>query len=404
VSGLAVAALGVSALAALVVLTVGVAAKIKGRPVLLPSVLFLAGLGLVLSIAARWHIQRAEGTRAGRKLASIALWLSLLSGFGYGAYYYGTEFALRKQAEAAADQWFALLGKGQPELAFRLTRDPAQQRGLPENDPEEIRRRFGTTELAAFLRADLPRMWRSWPDKTAVRLVGVKDWEITPQGYQVELNYEVRDPEGLYDVVVTTLGRDDPAAGGRDWQIVFSRSGLRERKFTKLGRLCLEIQSELQRRFLPAWNKQLADGPGLESQVLIEGVAPPADKRETVVKEIKAPGAVNLFPATSPLRPPGLPTSYITAADVRFVQNVEITLPSLGGPITSSLNMRPKDEALVKEMLRLAGPGWEKEPAESPRERPAELTPYRLEFQVSEIDIKPSAPRLEPVSPNAGPP
>jgi hypothetical protein len=357
--------------------------------------LFLAAVGLALSLAARWQIRRSESTRAGLMLANAGLWVSLLFGLGYGAYYAGTEAALRKQAEAAADQWFGLLVGGKPEEAFRLTLPPAQQRGVPEN-AEDIRRRFGATELALFLRSDLPRMCRSWPDKVKVRTVGVREWEVKPTGFQVDLNYEVRTPEGQYDVVISTVGTDDPAGGGRDWQVMFQRSGIRDtgRRLTKLGRLCLELQARVQRNFLPEWAKGLPGGPSVEPLIRLEGAVPPEDKRATWAKEMRLPGAVNLFPGSGPLRPPGMPTAHITADDVFFANNSEVSLPSLGGSIATVLVVRPTDATLIQEMLRLAGPGWENQPVEPLAERPPELAPYNADFRVVEINIKPSAPKL----------
>jgi hypothetical protein len=406
VSGLAVAALGVAVLAAVVIVIAGVAAKLKGRPVLLPSLFLLAGLGLALSLTARWQIRRAEGTRAGIKLANWGLWLSLLFGLGYAAYYAATDLALREQAEGIADRWFAFLAKGEAEKAFRLTRPPGQQRGLPEDNPEEIRKRFGATELAIFLRSDLPRMFRTWPDKTRVQFVGVRDSDITPQGYQVDLNYEVRTPEGLYTVIISTLGHDDPATGGRDWQVVFNRSGTSRDKpplLTKLGRMTYECQAQIQRLFLPAWQKSLGENAPIESLLRIEGNVPPDAQRAALAKEIHSPGAVTLYPGSSPLAPPGLPTAHFTDTDVQFQQNIEISLPTLGGTIPATLSIRSKDDHLVADMLRLAGPGWEQQPAEPTTDRPAELTPYDISFKVTEINIKPSAQKLTPLAPNEMP-
>src|SRR5206468_1367325 len=74
-SGPAIVGLAVAVLAAVIIVVIGIVAKVKGRPVLSPYALFLAGLGLALSAAARWQIVRSGGTRAGLRLTTVGLWL-----------------------------------------------------------------------------------------------------------------------------------------------------------------------------------------------------------------------------------------------------------------------------------------------------------------------------------------
>src|SRR5437899_2246144 len=92
-SALAVAALLVAGFGALVIAILGVAARASAKPVLYPAVLILPVAGVALALAAKWHIRRAEGTRVGAGLAGAALWLGILFGSGYAAYYFATEFA-----------------------------------------------------------------------------------------------------------------------------------------------------------------------------------------------------------------------------------------------------------------------------------------------------------------------
>src|SRR5947209_6849434 len=87
VSGLAVAALFVTAVAAVTVVVLWVIARVRGRPVLAWQALFVAAVGLGLAVAARWRLWRAEGTRTGLGLARVATWLGVLSFGAYGAYF-----------------------------------------------------------------------------------------------------------------------------------------------------------------------------------------------------------------------------------------------------------------------------------------------------------------------------
>src|SRR5205814_5128658 len=171
---------------ALVVTILGVAAQASSKPVLYPMVLLLPLAGVALAVAARWHLRRAEGTRVGAGLAGAALWVGVLFGGGYAAYYFATEFAVRQQAKAIAEQFFALLGRNDVEKAFRLTLAPGQQLTIPEEDREAVRRRFGAHELSAFERSELVRLCRLWRDQLDAEALGVRGWEVLPTGYQLD--------------------------------------------------------------------------------------------------------------------------------------------------------------------------------------------------------------------------
>src|SRR5262245_30916400 len=161
-SGLAVAALLVSGFGAVVIGILGIAARASSKPVLYPVALALPLAGVAMALAAKWHIRRAEGTRVGGGLATAALWIGVLFGAGYAAYYFATEIAVQQQAKSTGDQFFALLKQDQIEKAFRATLHPSQQLTIREDDKEGIRRRFGAHELAGFERSDLVRQIRLW--------------------------------------------------------------------------------------------------------------------------------------------------------------------------------------------------------------------------------------------------
>jgi hypothetical protein len=166
-SALAVMALALAGVTAATVLSIWITAKIRGRPILIWQVMLVAAVALGLAVTARSQLRRSDSTRAGLGLAKVALWLSLFSLGGYGAYFAATGIAVRQQARDVADKMFALLSDGKPELGFRLTRPPAQQRGI-EPDAEKIRARFGSTDLFHFMGTELVRTFRTWPDKARV--------------------------------------------------------------------------------------------------------------------------------------------------------------------------------------------------------------------------------------------
>lgn len=415
ISGVAVAAIGVAGVAALTVVSVWVTAKMRGRPVIVPAVLFLAGVGLATAVVARWQIRRSEGTRTGLGLATVAFWLSLLALGGYGAYILATGLAVRQQAKDVADKFFGLLSEGKPELAFRLTRPAAQQKGIDPN-PEQIRARFGSGDYFIFETSDVVRVFRTWgPDRLRIQFAGEREREDQPDGFLVELNYGLRTPEGEIEVAVSTRGVDDPATGGRDWQIQFHRSGFRqERRYTKLGRMCGEVQLECVRRFLAVqWVGDIAHGPIPEVATVmrLEGHAFPDGQREKVIEELRQPRAINLFPGAGPLRGNALPTMQFSDDAVLLRHVIEVTAPSVDKSepkIPAVVTVQVVNQDLVKEMLSLAGPDWERQPIVpiDPDAQP-ELARYGLDklFRVTELNLRPSQPRIVtgPPGPIGGP-
>jgi hypothetical protein len=405
VSGLAVAAIALAGLTAVTVIGVWVTAKMRGRPILVPGVLLAAVAGLGLAAAARWQIRRSEGTRTGLGLATTAFWLSLLSLGGYGAYFAATGLAVRQQARDVADQFFRQLSDGKPELAFRLTRPPMQQKGIDPDKPEQIRARFGSTDYFVFDQSDLVRTYRTWgPDRLRIEFNGERDRQDQPDGFQVELNYGLRTPEGQIDVAVTTRGTDDPATGGRDWQILYNRSGFRpDRGYTKLGRLCAELQVECVRRYLQVrWLGELANQPGAEVAAVLrlEGAALPDGQREKVLADLQKPRAINLFPGGGPMRGNALPTLIFSDDGVRLRQHVEVNSAAVDKDepkIPAVVTVRVINGELEKELLKLAGPGWERQPIlpNDPDAQP-ELEKYGLDnlFRVTELNLRPSQPRV----------
>jgi hypothetical protein len=411
ISAVAVAALAVSGLTVLTVLGIWLTAKVRGRPVLVPGILFVAAVGLGLALAARWHVLRSQGTRSGLRLTTIAFWLSLFAFGGYGASYLATDWAVRLQARDVADRFFGFLAESKPELAFRLTRPPAQQRGI-ELDPEKIRARFGAAELFAFNGLDLTRTFRTWKgDRTRLQFAGERSRDDKPDGFEVELNYGLRTPEGEYEVAVSARGVDDKESGLREWHIQSNRTGLRaERRLTQLGRLCSELQFECGRRYvrfrwLPEMQKQTPEETA--AVVRVEGAVPRTEIRDAVLADVRRPEAISFFPGSGPLRNPGLPTMVFTPDAVLLRMIVEVNAPSVDKDaprIPADLTVRVVNHDLEQELLKLAGPGWEQQPllANDPEASPA-LEPYGIEslLQVTELNLRPSQPRIAPAAPNS---
>jgi hypothetical protein len=404
ISALAVAALLVSILAALVITGFGVAAAVSRRPFLSGFVVALSAAALALAITAKIQLARSQGTRAGGKIANAALLLSLVFGSGYLAYWFAIDFAVGRQAREIADRFVLFLIDGQPERAFRLMREPAQQRSMSD-DPESIRRRFGNTDLALFNRSDLPRLLRSWKGRTEYSYEGVRSIDVTPAGYEVALNYRFHFPEGIYPVGITALGSDDPDTGQRQWQLIFGKTGPRsdERKLTKLGKLIFDLQVK-SHSGLPEWRDQLvqAGAKAAEPFIRLEGNVPAEDIRTKIAAELMDPSNIRLYPG-GPTRPLGYSQVTVTDDSVLVTNVLETSCPSVGNEMNTLLTRQVRGDALVKEMLQLAGPGWQQQPINTD---PAyELPRYQYEFELLEINIRPSSPKmgLRVVTPDSTP-
>lgn len=392
ISGLAVAALIAGAVTGLLLLAFGIAAMASHRPFLNTFVLVLACVSLALAIAAKVQIARSQGTLAGSKVAGFALFLNLTLALGYLAYWFAIDFSVRSQSQDVAQRWLQYLDNGEPERAFRLTREPSQQKSMPD-DPESIRRRFGNTDLAVFHRGDMPRLFRSWKGRNVVTFNGVHQWDAAQTGFEAELKYTLKTPEGQFPFHVATAGADDPDTGNRVWQVLFHKTGLmkEERRFTTLGKLSLELQFTAF-QFLRDWPIRLITGgaKAAEPLIRIDGAIPPPEQRTKIAEELMMPGAINVYPG-GPSRPMGDPEVFITDDGVFVSSVVEVSVPTIGNEINGLLTFKVKGDRLVKEMVRLNGPGWQNEPLNfSPN---PELTNYEVEFEAVELNIRPSGPK-----------
>jgi hypothetical protein len=270
IAGLAVAAIIVAGLFALVVLGIAAAVVISGKPILQWGVL---GIGLVavgLGLAARFQITASEGTRAGTALANAAIGISAVFGVAYAAFLKFDELAVRAQTVAVCDEWFARLRADDVPGAFFWNLDPGQRTGLDRTPTDEAARkkqyagleaRFGRTALASLRNSDLRSVLRRAGDKADVRFQGVRELTYEQTGYKVQLNYDVRTPEGRFDVVLSLASVDGKDFIGEErWHINLGGEGLvRGQKLTRLGRLLYELQYDGDRA-AKEWVKVLSLG------------------------------------------------------------------------------------------------------------------------------------------------
>src|SRR5205814_7368151 len=114
------------------------------------------------------------------------------------------------------------------------------------------------------------------------------------------------------------------------------------------------------------------------------------------------PGAVNLM-VGGPMTPTIPPTLRVDAGGVRLLCYVELNLPTLKpDPIPAHVIVEVMNGNLVKEIIDLQKPGWEQQPTQ-PRwdvQLQGYAPPYGM--KVTEIDVRPTAPREGPIPQTAG--
>src|SRR5205807_5551290 len=118
-------------------------------------------------------------------------------------------------------------------------------------------------------------------------------------GYQIDLDYRVRTPEGQSYAAIQVAGHDDPSSGARIWQVMLTRSGLREAKATRLGRLYQELRYEAA-NYLRGWEKRLYNGEVDPKGLLkIKGQPPEPAQKDLLEAQLKAAASITLFPGNA---------------------------------------------------------------------------------------------------------
>jgi hypothetical protein len=246
---LAVAAILAAGLLAVIVVLLTAAGLYSRKPVLEPILILFAVGAALLALAARWHIANSEGTRAGLGLAKLALWISVICGLCYGAYFGGNYFAIRKQAnDMAINNWFEPLKEGKLDEAYFYTIDPVQRQNLSVRD---VSSRFGEN-LQKFRQQELVLLLNRARGEAQIEPRGVRGWSKESAGYVVLLNYLLSTREGEFDILLTVIGSDSKDLQRREWYVQKSREPVQGRRLTTYGRLLMELQIDAE-RFMRDW-------------------------------------------------------------------------------------------------------------------------------------------------------
>lgn len=416
VSGWAAAGLGLAVVYFLGLAAAVVVAVRAGQPLQVPPATLLVPVAAAGLCAAGWlQVRRSEGLRAGAFLAKLGLFLSLLSGSTFAAYWYFTEGALRIQAADFTRQWLEDVRRSpgnETDLcaAFAATLDPATRAQLPDfdspeqrkkwaDDPkefravrDEMRRRFFRDRgpLARFPENELVARVRQGGDATTFEAKGVRDWryQSAPRpGYRLEQDYRVTTPEGVFDVVIPVLRAD----ADYRWQVLLGEVEFKKTKLSALGGLLRDLRLD-NRRFAADWAKELANGnPAAASGDLVSvGDLETSDDRVSRGAVEKAARAL-FDPANKGLgsitvaAPNVLPASpwKLTADELLFEQPFKATLPG-GYRCEGRLVVATRDPGLLGKVRQAeqAGP----DSAEPPRQ------PRHNGWRVVRVELETAGP------------
>jgi hypothetical protein len=284
ISGFAIAGFAAACVFALMVLVVAAVALLKGEPFFYPVwVLLLPTAGLVISLVARSQIRNSEGTRAGEKLATYGIWISLLTGLGYFVYDRVTGLAVTSQANTFLTDvredsgFFPHLIKGASDTtelytAFLLTLPPTQRGTIRPQDHAGIRKMHesspdgGPGPLASFRSHLVVKMITSAPSgEVKVEPLGVQAWEYSERAYSVRRVYRITTPEAEADFSILVMSNEGETAGEpRRWFVPLRQVGMpkdRHVKLTSLGE-GIQVLRQAARINLYGWHEKLNQGQG----------------------------------------------------------------------------------------------------------------------------------------------
>jgi hypothetical protein len=242
-SGVALAGLLISCLFGGVVAVSAVMAIVQGAPFFFPNwVLFIALAGFLVSWWGINDIRNSEGTKAGQKLATCGMVISLVTGAGYFAYSYFTGLALKQQAVAFFlkleddSGFFPRLQKAAQDpvelnRAFLLTLPAPNRAGARADDEAAMSRNFDRPksegspgDLTLFRTDPLVKNIVLGGASTTIEPLGVQGWKYENRSYHVTCLFRLVTPEAEVNVAVPARSSEGEAEGqNRQWFVDWTR-------------------------------------------------------------------------------------------------------------------------------------------------------------------------------------
>ncbi|WP_020469069.1 hypothetical protein [Zavarzinella formosa] len=246
VSGYAVAAAATAGVFVLFLVLVLFSAITSRRAAMSYELILLPVVGLGLSIAARSHLKRSEGTRSGQKLVTVAWWVCVLGGAGYAAYLYANEFFIERESRTYVDKFFEQLQKNRPHQAYVFLIDPVQRDAASPDNPDFFEAQFASG-YGNFRNLDLVRLVRRNPNQVEFEHVGSMDIGQEAEGFKATQIYRMTTPEGIFDVRLGLKAAEARKGGKPLWRINSKPNvaiSTKPDKLSQYGRLVQDLEGE----------------------------------------------------------------------------------------------------------------------------------------------------------------
>lgn len=208
-------------------------------------ILLLALAAFLISWSGLNEVRNSEGTKAGQKLATWGMWISLVTGCGYFSYSYSTGLALSRQAfrflmiaEDDTTGFIPRLQKGAKDpvelrRAFLMTLPAPDRAGVRAEDDDTMKRRFDQPKpdgssgpLSVFRGHQLVQGFMQGGAQATVEQLGVKEWKYEQRSYTVSCLVRLTTPEVIADVLLTARSSEPEAEGQkRQWFIDLAKVG-----------------------------------------------------------------------------------------------------------------------------------------------------------------------------------
>jgi len=253
-SALAVAGFALGCLFGGVVALSAVIALFQGAPFFFSNwTLVLAVAGFVVSWCGLSDVRNSEGTKAGQKLATYGMGISLVCGIGYFAYSYSTGLALSNQAMDfllnEQDGFFAHLRKAGPDnvtelnRAFLLTLPPSDRGNVNPADEARMVKVFDKLgkddspgNLSRFRGDQLVLAIRKGGGAASLEPLGISGWKYEQHSYHVSCLFRLKTPESSAEIGITVQSSDGEAEGqSRQWFVNMSNYNHRLYQRTAYG-------------------------------------------------------------------------------------------------------------------------------------------------------------------------
>jgi hypothetical protein len=261
---MAVGAIFVAGLFVVLLLFFGYSAAFKDKkPLVMPVLLVLAGMGVVLSFAGRRMIRNSEGTRTGENLTSSAWWICMVGGLGYFAYLSGIEYSIKSDAQAEVERWVDDVLKGNDNAAFFRTMEAAARSQYTPDNIAPLKARFPDRDVW-FRQVDLVRIAKRNQGACEFKLGGMREWVTRPDMINCVFTGVLKCPEGTFPVEIALRGTESaPGADAsvRQWEIVGNPTGFvqnRQVAMTPYGWRLAELEQsggDVGRAFIAAFQQ-----------------------------------------------------------------------------------------------------------------------------------------------------